>query len=196
MPATNSSALIVPSTPATNTNAAATLRDIKPPVHIPDYWLYLWIALGLIAFAIVGYLIWRYWLKKALQPNPIPALPPHVRARRRLKEAMAHIADPKLFVSAVSDAVRVYLEESFDLRAPERTTEEFLHELQRSNRLGENVKTSLGDFLSRCDLVKFAKYEPTQAELEELHNAAMRIVEETEPKPVSPSPAQPAPQQQ
>src|SRR5688572_20443767 len=126
MPATNSSALIVPSAPpAAPTNAAAaTLRDIKPPVHIPDYWLYLWIALGVLALALIGYLVWRYWLKKALQPKPVPVLPPHVRARRRLKEAMTLIAEPKLFVSAVSDAVRIYLEESFDLRAPERTTEE------------------------------------------------------------------------
>ncbi|MBA4148054.1 MAG: hypothetical protein H0X66_08040 [Verrucomicrobia bacterium] len=192
----NSSALIVPSEPPTDTNVAeATLRDIKPPVHIPDYWLYLWIALGVLALVIIGYLLWRYWLKKALQPKPIPVLPPHVRARRRLKEAMAHIADPKLFVSAVSDAVRLYLEESFDLRAPERTTEEFLYELQTSNRLGENVKGSLNEFLSRCDLVKFAKYEPTQAELEDIHNAAMRIVEETEPKPFSQSPVQPSLQQ-
>lgn len=187
---TNSPALIVPSTPPAETNAMAmTLRDIKPPVHIPDYWIYLWIALGLLAAALLGFLLWKYWLKKALQPKPVPPLPPHVRVRRKLKEALACIGDPKLFASTVSDAVRIYLEESFELRAPEQTTEEFLHELQNSNRLDATVKESLGEFLSRCDLVKFAKYEPTQMELEELHSAALRIVEETEPKPVAPSSA-------
>ena len=98
---------------------------------------------------------------------------------------MAYVNDPKTFVSVCSDAVRVYLEESFNLRAPERTTEEFLYELQVSNQLADNVKTSLGEFLSRCDLVKFARYEPTQMELEDIHNCAMRIIEETEPRPVA-----------
>ncbi|MFN7141659.1 MAG: hypothetical protein ACK4UN_20240, partial [Limisphaerales bacterium] len=185
---TNSSAVIVPPAPPSNTNVLeATLRDIKPPVHIPDYWFWIWVTLAVFAVALLGYLLWRFWLKKALQPRPVPPPPPHVRARRRLKEAMAHLNDPKLFVSEVSDAIRYYLEESFDLRAPERTTEEFLHELQNSRHLGQTVKSTLNEFLSRCDLVKFAKYEPTQMELEELHNVAMRIVEETEPRPTVPS---------
>jgi hypothetical protein len=180
----NSGALIVPTPSASDTNVVqATLRDIKAPVPIPDYWLYFWIALGVLALLLLGFFAWKFWLKKAFAPKPVPPLPPHVRARRKLKEALAQMNDPKLFVSDCSDAIRVYLEESFDLRAPERTTEEFLHELQKSHRLAENVKASLGEFLSRCDLVKFAKYEPTQMELEDLHNAAIRIVEETEPKP-------------
>jgi hypothetical protein len=39
----------------------------------------------------------------------------------------------------------------------------------------------LADFLSQCDLVKFAKYEPTEVELRKLHEAAVRMVNETEP---------------
>jgi hypothetical protein len=184
----DSGALIVKTPSANDTNVVeAALRDIKAPVEIPDYWFWFWIGLALLAAAVLGFLIWKFWLKKKLTPAPPPPLPPHVRARRRLREAMAHISDPKLFVSVVSDTVRFYLEESFHLRAPERTTEEFLYELQSSNRLAENVKASLNEFLSRCDLVKFAKYEPTQMELEDLHSAAMRIVEETEPRPTSPS---------
>ena len=184
MNSNSSGALVVPAQSPADTNAVeATFHDIKAPVEIPDYWLYLWIGLAVLAAAILGFLLWKYWLKKKFEPAPTPPVPPHVRARRRLREAMAHISEAKLFVSVVSDAIRVYLEESFNLRAPERTTEEFLHELQSSNRLAANVKQSLGDFLSRCDMVKFAKYEPTQMELEDLHNAAMRIIEETEPRP-------------
>jgi hypothetical protein len=39
----------------------------------------------------------------------------------------------------------------------------------------------MGDFLTRCDLVKFARHEPSAPELRELHDAAVRLVEETEP---------------
>ncbi len=185
--ATNSSAVIVPATPPAPTNAVAGLKDIKPPVDIPDFWIYVWIGLGFVLLALVAFLIWRFWLKGALAPKPVPVVPPHVRARRKLKEAMAYINEPKLFVSAVSDAIRIYLEESFNLRAPESTTEEFLYALQTSNRLAGNVKGTLGDFLTRCDLVKFAKYEPTQLELEELHSVAMKIIEETEPQQATPT---------
>jgi len=46
-------------------------------------------------------------------------------------------------------------------------------------------KESLGGFLESCDLVKFAKYEPREPELRELHGSALRLVEETEPRPVT-----------
>jgi hypothetical protein len=35
--------------------------------------------------------------------------------------------------------------------------------------------------LESCDLVKFAKYEPGESELQELHHSAVKLVEETEP---------------
>jgi hypothetical protein len=59
----------------------------------------------------------------------------------------------------------LYLEERFDFHAPERTTEEFLYELQATELLTRDQKESLAEFLKRCDLVKFAKYEPREPEL-------------------------------
>ena len=103
------------------------------------------------------------------------------RSRQKLQEALALIAQPKPFCILVSDTVRLYLEERFEFRAPERTTEEFLHELQGTNLLLPDQKSSLGEFLQCCDLVKFAKYEPREPELRDLHDSALRLVEETEP---------------
>jgi hypothetical protein len=73
------------------------------------------------------------------------------------------------------------LEERFDFHAPERTTEEFLRELAGTRLLLSDQKDSLGNFLASCDLVKFAKYEPGEKELLELHGSALRLVEETQP---------------
>ncbi|NDE98841.1 MAG: hypothetical protein EB034_11285, partial [Verrucomicrobia bacterium] len=67
----------------------------------------------------------------------------------------------------------------FTLHAPDRTTEEFLLELQRASELNDAQKEFLADFLSRCDVVKFAKHEPSEAELRSLHSAALTLVEET-----------------
>jgi hypothetical protein len=86
----------------------------------------------------------------------------------------------------VSDTVRQYLEERFQFHAPERTTEEFLHELKATDLLLPQQKESLGEFLSVCDMVKFARYEPGQPELQALHESAIRLIDETEPQPAPP----------
>jgi hypothetical protein len=109
-------------------------------------------------------------------------IPAHERARRKLEAALDLFDQPKPFCIAVSDAVRLYLEERFGLRAPERTTDEFLVDLGKSDALTERQKESLKEFLSACDMVKFAKYEPQRAELEVLYKSALRLIEETEPQ--------------
>jgi hypothetical protein len=157
------------------------LRDIKPPIEIPNAWVWaMWGVLALAAAAL-AFWAWRYWQKRRSQVVPVPVIPAHIRAKQKLREALALIGQPREFCILVSDTVRWYLEERFDFHAPERTTEEFLHELQATNLLTPDQKNSLGEFLQRCDLVKFAKYEPGPPELHDLHDSAVRLVEETEP---------------
>jgi hypothetical protein len=179
---TNSSALIVPAQPPA-TNAAATPifnEAPKPLIYIPNGWAWVvWTAL-ILALLAAAYFVWRWWRKKpAVVTPPVPA---HVRARRRLEQALAQIGEPRLFSILVSGAIRDYLEERFDFHAPDRTTEEFLIELQASLLLTRAQKGSLGEFLASCDLIKFAKYEPTEMELRGLYESALRLVNETEPR--------------
>ena len=164
--------------------AANDIRDIKPPVEIPNGWAWLWVTLGALALAAVLFVVWRWWRKRLANIPVEPPVPAHVRAKHKLEEALALISRPKPFVIAVSDTARTYLEERFDFRAPERTTEEFLRELGGTDLLTGEQKGSLGNFLESCDLVKFAKYEPREPELRELHRSAVKLVEETEP-PIS-----------
>jgi ABC-type nickel/cobalt efflux system permease component RcnA len=127
--------------------------------------------------------LWRYWRKKKAEVPVVPVIPAHIRAKQKLQEALALLGQPREFCILVSDTIRWYLEERFDFRAPERTTEEFLHELRSTNLLTRDQKESLGEFLNRCDLVKFARYEPREPELHDLRDSALRLVEETEPQP-------------
>jgi hypothetical protein len=55
--------------------------------------------------------------------------------------------------------------------------------LKGTDLLLPDQKDSLGEFLKRCDLVKFARYEPREPELRDLHQSALRLIEETEPQP-------------
>lgn len=178
---TNNAALIVPPPSATTNAAEVTFHDTaKPLIAIPNGWMWLvWVLAAVVVLALVFFL-WKQLQKKAAPPF-VPPVPPHIRARRALENALSLISEPKPFTTLVSDTLRTYLEERFDFRAPERTTEEFLYELQNSKHLTTDQKASLAEFLSQCDLVKFAKYEPTETELRNLHDAALRLVNETEP---------------
>src|ERR1051326_8804563 len=179
MAATNFIPISAPST-AVSTNA---LRDIKPPVEIPTGWLWTFWVIGALLFAALAYWAWRYWQKRRAQAAIVPIIPPHIRAKQKLQEALALLGQPREFCIIVSDTIRYYLEERFTFRAPERTTEEFLYELRQTDLLSPDQKESLGEFLKRCDLVKFARYEPGEPELRELHESALRLIEETEPQP-------------
>ena len=171
--------------------AMTDIRDIKPPYVIATGWEWVPWAVGFAVLVAGAILLWWWLRRKPAAPPPPPPIPAHVRAKLKLAEALALIHDPKPFCVLVSDTVRYYLEERFEIRAPERTTEEFLRELRSTDRLLKDQKESLGEFLASCDLVKFAKYEPGETELRGLHGSALRLVEETEPTPAETVPPAP-----
>ena len=178
--ASNSGILIPPPAPTNTVASTNDLRPIKPPVEVPNPWAWLFWTAGILlalSLAAVAFLVWR---AKQRQRAMVPPIPPHVRARQRIDAALQLIGDPRAFCIAVSDAVRIYLEERFQLRAPERTTEEFLRDLQKTSALTPQQKSSLASFLEQCDLVKFAKFEPPESLLRELHESALRLVHETQ----------------
>src|SRR5262245_5814141 len=126
--------------PAFTAGQTNGLRDIKPPVEIPNGWLWtIWITAALV---IAGVLLWwyRHWRRHKSAVPTLPPVPPHVRARTRLEEALRLINEPKPFCTLVSDTIRTYLEERFTFHAPDRTTEEFLHELRSTNLLMSDQK--------------------------------------------------------
>ena len=186
---TNSAALILPD-PADVTNAVASekipdIRGLKDMVEIPTgnewvWWLLVAVAVLVVA-GIVAWFIRRHLAKCSTELAPPPPPPPHVVAWERLQRALELIHEAEWFCIEVSHIIRVYLEERFSLHAPDRTTEDFLLELQSSRRLAGEHKQLLANFLSECDMVKFARAEPPEQELRSLHEAASRLVGETQP---------------
>ena len=186
---TNSAALILPD-PADVTNAVASekipdIRGLKDMVEIPTgnewvWWLLVAVAVLVVA-GIVAWFIRRHLAKCSTELAPPPPPPPHVVAWERLQRTLELIHEAEWFCIEVSHIIRVYLEERFSLHAPDRTTEEFLLELQSSRRLAGEHKQLLANFLSECDMVKFARAEPPEQELRSLHEAASRLVGETQP---------------
>jgi hypothetical protein len=189
------------------TNALAREADIrppKPPLALPGTWATWGLSVLVALLLTLAWLAWRRYRRERRRPPPAVVIPPYRRALERLRAALDLLHDPHRFVVVISDTLRVYLEERFNLHAPERTTEEFLTEVRSGQLLTPLQQQLMAVFLTRCDLVKFARYEPGEPELRELYDAAVRLVEETEPllnpardtaaaPPPAPAPAAPAP---
>ena len=177
----------------TDPNAAGDLPpeliDLKPPMDIPDPWGWVPWTLGLIvALAILVPLV--IWLLRKMQMAD-PVTPPAERARQKLAEARGIMGQPGPFCVVVSHTLRVYLEERFGLNTPGQSTEEFLEAMKTSPVLKEHHQAALTDFLRQCDLVKFARHELAEEELENLHQAAGHFIDETAVVATAPPGAEP-----
>lgn len=79
----------------------------------------------------------------------------------------------------LSSIVRRYLEQRYEIRAPELTTEEFLQVATARPELTSEHRGLLTQFLERCDRVKFAGYRPDGEESLATLAAARGFVEDT-----------------
>ena len=78
----------------------------------------------------------------------------------------------------MSEILRHYFERRFNVLALESTTEELVQKI-REFELDGKTKNLIRNLLESCDLVKFAKYQPTPAEIMQYNRQAKEIVDET-----------------
>ncbi len=64
---------------------------------------------------------------------------------------------PEPFFTELTLILRTYLENRFDLNAPESTTEELTRTMAHDERLHLKEQQTLRHFLTQADLVKFAR---------------------------------------
>ena len=164
------------------TATGADIRDIKKPVRVPSRhrWNALLIICALLALLLTAL---RRLTKKKAADVKIPARPAHEIAYEQLEALknkwLIRAGKIKEYYSELSDIVRRYLENRFNLKAPEMTTEEFLIFARDYSVLQPAHKEALKDFLSSCDLVKFARYVPPLEDSQGAFNAAKKFVDET-----------------
>ena len=83
---------------------------------------------------------------------------------------------PYQFSIRVSDILRRYVSQQYGLPATRQTSIEFLAAAAKAPSFSADDKSLLEDFLNRCDLIKFAKYEATTSDSELLLEEAIRFV--------------------
>ncbi len=154
------------------------IHDIKGLVPIPHNW---WWLLLLVAVLALAYWLWKRRQSTDATNSPPPPTPYElaIRALQRLREENPPVEE---FYTRLSDIVRHYLEGRFHLRAPERTTEEFLYEVAQDNTLAQEHKDLLGAFLQESDLVKFARHHPEQSDMQRALDAGEKFVNDTQPQ--------------
>ena len=153
---------------------ALDLKGVKKPVGLPPNRLALWWLLGSIA---VGGLLFQLvrvlsqlkakHLREITSENTAVE-PAHIIALRRLEtlrnSGYLTAGNFKAFYSELSECTRAYIENRFQIKALEMTTEEFLIHLTLNDFLTQADQHVLEEFLAASDLVKFARYLPASEE--------------------------------
>jgi hypothetical protein len=160
-------------------------QDIAPPVALtpPRVPLWQWNAAGLLVLVLAVGIFW--WLRRRRR-RPLPPPPPrpaHVLALEALQrlqhDRLMEEQATEPFYVRLSSIVRQYLEWRFRLRAPEQTTEEFLAEALASGGFMVTHRNLLSSFLYQCDLVKFARHQPTRSDMQKAFDSAKAFIEQT-----------------
>lgn len=155
---------------------AQELHDIAPPVDyslVPPWVVF---AAAFVLLSLIGLVV---WLIVRRMRRPKPAQSPRTRALELLRAAREQITHepPYQFSIRVSDILRRYIAEQYRLPLTRQTSVEFLESLARSSSFSADEQSLLADFLNRCDLIKFARYDATVADSELLADEATRFVQ-------------------
>ncbi len=171
------------------------LRDIKDIHEVPfslASWVrrhWHWILLPLVAALLLWWLVayWRRRPRPVVQENSTePQQPLHERVLQRLhalqEERLWQNGEHKLYHSRLTDLLRGYIEERYNVPALERTTDELMQEM-RVAPISADHRLMLRNMLELSDMVKFAKATPSPAENEMMMANAIVFVKETAPAP-------------
>lgn len=152
-----------------------TIFDIKDPLPAP-YTMedYLRIVLPILLAALIIFLFFKYLKKKKNRRSQLaepgkPSEPAHVIALRELDK----LKDEKLwqqglikeYYTRLTDIIRRYIEQRFNVPAMEQTSSEILQSM-KSFVLEEDTLRALQELLLLADMVKFARELPMPDENE------------------------------
>ncbi|MDR2691149.1 MAG: hypothetical protein LBB73_02465 [Dysgonamonadaceae bacterium] len=146
---------------------------VQPKLVWTDYLpLIIGIILGLGFLALIVFIIYRRMNNRTIIPflkKEEPYIPPYERAIKGLDAVKARklwqMGKVKEYHSDITDILRKYIDERFDVPAPEMTSCEILDKLKGYSDADTSCD-NLKQILILADFVKFAKYNPLPDENE------------------------------
>lgn len=138
-------------------DAPVTLKEVIPYI------------LGIILIAAILFFIF-YAIKRKKNNKPLfvipkkPKEPAHIVALRELdrikNEKIWQQGKTKQYYSEVTETLRKYIEDRFEIQAMEQTSDETIESFRKQKGLlKDKTFENLGKILKLADLVKFAKYQ-------------------------------------
>lgn len=172
--------------------------DIKQPLSEPFsivdwlkdnwWWMVAILVLGVGIFFLIKYLKNRKTKEKP--EEIIPDIPIHVIALEKLEKVKSdklwQSGKIKDYHSHISEILREYIENRYQVNALEETTSEIMHGLRLQN-ISPELMNKLTQTLTLADLVKFAKEQPLANENEMSINNAIEFVNATKIENIEPA---------
>lgn len=168
------------------------IKDIKEPLSAPLTLMEIlpWVIGGLFLAAVITLAVIFIVRRRRKQPvfgRSKPKVPAHVRALESLEALRAkHLwqhGKVKEYHSALTDIIRIYIEERFGVAAMEMITSDVIAALKGHPDINEGNMDRLRQLLQMADLVKFAKFTPLPDEHDASMRGAIRFVSETAAAP-------------
>lgn len=168
----------IPDKPAAP-NTFLTEEEPTEPVEIteaprPTIPLWAWISLVILVISLFIFLLRKTGI--------IKTTPPWERALGNL--AKLNPGDPPIsFYSKLTDILKEYTAERFEIRARSKTSTEFLAILQSTPNLPKHQFSQLESFAQLADAVKFADHTPDPTEAPRSLELIRAFVKDTTPEP-------------
>ena len=149
----------------------ANLKDIPGVLALQKDYFYWYVTGGVLLLVLVVAVIVMLIIVLRRRARYRAICRPFFTALKNLQKLeksgnIEQMQDDMVWVQ-VSDILRVYIEERFEIAALKCTTEEFLNRISGEDLLLSKYSGLLREFLEKCDIVKFAKYT---ASAQECHN--------------------------
>ncbi|MBZ0271456.1 hypothetical protein K8I61_05430 [bacterium] len=168
---------------------AGQIRDIKPPRALPRDLTrpIISILAAIAALVALAYVIRRILARRRAKSAPAPALSPHEVALARI-DAAARLPrsthdEMKSFYSELADALRDFLDARFFVPAPLLTTSQLRAHLRDAPAAWMPPPDDVLALFDRADFVKFAKFDPDEADIDADIAGARRFVAAATPRP-------------
>lgn len=186
---TTSSNLMVLMVHTVKVDTTNAIKPIKGPLHIPISfremlpYILLALALILLVIGIIWYINKRKKNEPLIQLRPKVRLQPHEKALQDLEKLRTkklwqegHV---KQYYSELTEIIRLYIEQGFEIPAMESTTSEIMEGLGRKGGFNDTIAGRIEYILRLADMVKFAKAIPVPTENEKALEGGIEFVRST-----------------
>ncbi len=169
-------------TPEEDAQMLQTAPNANPSTVPPRNILPWLLVAGGVTLAAAAVIFWFLRSRKHIETRPPPRAPWELAYDRlRMLDAAGLPAAGKFgrYYIELSDIIRHYVEDRYEIHAPEQTTPEFLTAASQFGTLSTDQQDMLAAFLKLCDRVKFARYASSVEEAEQSMADILQFIDDS-----------------